>query len=70
MYRRGLEGLVVAKIISFTWLLNYKQTVSKLCFHGSTGGPLSGFREGSYGIFGNICIEKSPNKMTKNSGNS
>ena len=68
MSRRGLEELVVARIISLTWLLNFKQKVSRISLCGSTGAPVSVFRGGRYGIFGNISIKKSPNKIPKSSG--
>ena len=41
MYRRRLEGLVVARIISFTWYLKYKQTVSRISLCGSTAARIA-----------------------------
>ena len=35
IYRRGLEGLVVARIIAVTWYIRSKQKISRICLCGS-----------------------------------
>ena len=39
IYRRGLEGLVVARIIAVIWYIRSTQKVSRICLCGSATAP-------------------------------
>ena len=46
IYRRGLEGLVVARINTFTWYLKFKQTISRITLCGSAAARVKFFGGG------------------------